>query len=65
MWVMVTCKKNGTRSHKSGGVSMAQDSGQPQHLQKRSELALRMSVAPQQIEPSSESARETKRKLSP
>ena len=58
-------KKNGTKSQRSGGVSMAQGSGQPQQLQKRSESTLRISTMPRQTEASNESAKETKRKLSP
>ena len=62
-WVVVTHKKNGKKSQSSGGVAMVQGSGQPQQLQKRSESGLRTSFAPRQIEPRSEVARETKRKL--
>ena len=58
-------KKNGTKSQRSGGVSMAQGSGQPQQLQKRNESTLRISTMPRQTEASNESAKVTKRKLSP
>ena len=62
-WVVVTRKKNGTKSQRSGGVTMVQGSGQPQQLQKRSESGLRTNFATRQIEPRSEAARETKCKL--
>ena len=45
-WVVVTRKKNGTKSQRSGGVAIIQGSGQLQQLQKRSESGLRTSFAP-------------------
>ena len=62
-WVVVTCKKNGTKSQRSGGVSMVQGSGQPQQRQKRSESVLRTNFVPCQTEARSETTREAKRKL--
>ena len=61
--VVVMRKKSGTKSQRSGGVSMVQGSGQPQQLQKRSELVLRTNLAARQTNFRSETAREAKRKL--
>ena len=56
-------KKNGTKSQRSGEVSMVQGKGQLQQCQKRSESGLRTNFVPRQTEARSEMAREAKRKL--
>ena len=62
-WVVVTRKKNGTRSQRSGEVSMVQGKGHLQQRQKRSESVLRTNFVPRQTEARSETAREAKCKL--
>ena len=62
-WVVVMRKKNGTRSQRSGEVSMVQGKGHLQQRQKRSESVLRTNFVPRQTEARSETARETKRKI--
>ena len=62
LWVVVMRKKNGTKSQRSGGVSMVQGSSQPQQCQKRSESVLRTNFVPRQTESRSVTAREAKRK---
>lgn len=60
-WMVVTRKNNGTKSQRSGVVSMVQGSGQPQQLQKRNESVLRTNFTPHQTDSRSETAREGKR----
>lgn len=64
-WVVVNQKKNGTRNQKSGGPSATQDAGQPRQDQGRNGSVLKTNVVRGQDDSSSDSARETKRKLPP
>ena len=59
-WVVVACRKKGTKSQRSGRVSFVQGNEQ---AQSRNEL--RAIIAPGQSDSSSGPNRESKRKLSP
>nr|POF26960.1 uncharacterized protein CFP56_40733 [Quercus suber] len=62
-WVVVTHKKNETKSQRSGGASLVQGSGQPQQRKKRSDAVLRMNFVPCQTDASCETARDGKHNL--
>ena len=58
-WVVVTCRKQGTRSHSSGGPSLSMGYGQ------RARNGTKASMTTRLAESSSGPSRDSKRKLSP